>query len=274
MCAGNPVLRFHPALERKWYHKFNHIITLVGMSSGFFKWYVSDPFHYWTGTVGHVKFAVYQSDWINLWFWKVVWFLIHVVAPVYYTGFGRAMLCLTIYMVLGAYYLESIFIVNHIQDELVPPSAADSHWSNRQVQSTANWCSESWFWNWFSGGLNHQIEHHLFPSYSIYTYPVISKVVQQVTVHTTTAHHHCTPLHSTALLGSGSALLGSAPGWIVLELTPRSFDRRCVKSTASNIRITRRSPLRGGRWLRISKTSERTNSIDCKSRRQPHIKPK
>lgn len=33
--------------------------------------------------------------------------------------------------------------------------------------------------NWVSGGLNHQIEHHLFPSMSIYAYPTIAPVVQQ-----------------------------------------------------------------------------------------------
>jgi len=33
--------------------------------------------------------------------------------------------------------------------------------------------------NLLTGGLNHQIEHHLFPSYSHHTYPTISKVLQK-----------------------------------------------------------------------------------------------
>ena len=33
---------------------------------------------------------------------------------------------------------------------------------------------------WFSGGLNYQIEHHLFPSIAHPYYPHISPIIQQV----------------------------------------------------------------------------------------------
>jgi linoleoyl-CoA desaturase len=47
------------------------------------------------------------------------------------------------------------------------------------VQGTANWGAGLRWTNWISGGLNHQIEHHLFPSMSIHLYPVISPVVRR-----------------------------------------------------------------------------------------------
>lgn len=37
-------------------------------------------------------------------------------------------------------------------------------WAAVQCQTSVNWSPGSWFWNHFSGGLSHQIEHHLFPS--------------------------------------------------------------------------------------------------------------
>ena len=43
---------------------------------------------------------------------------------------------------------------------------------------SVNWSSGSWFWNNFSGGLNHQIEHHLFPSICHSNYPYIQDVVE------------------------------------------------------------------------------------------------
>lgn len=174
---GNPHVRFHPAIQRRWYHRFNHIVTITAMSIGFFKWYLSDPFHYYTGTVGHVDFNVTKDDWVKLAVAKVSWFILHVALPLYFTGPARTFALLALFMVLGGYYLESIFIVNHIQQDLVPPT--NSHWANKQVLSTANWGSGSHLWNFVSGGLNHQIEHHLFPSYSIYLYPVMSPVVKQ-----------------------------------------------------------------------------------------------
>ena len=60
-----------------------------------------------------------------------------------------------LFMVLGAQYLENIFIVNHIQDECAWPDKA-AHWANKQVTATANWSSGSVAWNFISGGLNHQ----------------------------------------------------------------------------------------------------------------------
>ena len=49
-------------------------------------------------------------------------------------------------MAVGAYYMEGIFIVNHLQRGLVPRPGA--HWAEQQVQGSANWCSGSRWSNW------------------------------------------------------------------------------------------------------------------------------
>merc|ERR1712113_486470 len=51
-------------------------------------------------------------------------------------------------------------------------------WAAVQCQTSVNWSSGSWFWNHFSGGLSHQIEHHLFPSICHTNYVYIQDVVQ------------------------------------------------------------------------------------------------
>ena len=48
-----------------------------------------------------------------------------------------------------------------------------SVWLNGPPVCTSRWA------NWVSGGLNHQVEHHLFPSMSIYLYPTISPLVRE-----------------------------------------------------------------------------------------------
>ena len=128
-------------------------------------------------TVGNVRMAIDRSDWHVLLSFKLFWLLIHVVIPVYFNGWATALAQCFVFMALGGHYLENIFIVNHIQNGLVPPATA--HWADKQVMATANWKSGSPFWNWFSGGLNHQIEHHMFPSLSMYWYPHISATVRQ-----------------------------------------------------------------------------------------------
>lgn len=51
-------------------------------------------------------------------------------------------------------------------------------WAAVQCQTSVNWSKGSWFWNHFSGGLNHQIEHHLFPSICHTNYVYIQDVVE------------------------------------------------------------------------------------------------
>lgn len=60
------------------------------------------------------------------------------------------------------------------QDRKVP----FNDWAAVQCQTSVNWSKGSWFWNHFSGGLNHQIEHHLFPSICHTNYVHIQDVVE------------------------------------------------------------------------------------------------
>jgi len=52
-------------------------------------------------------------------------------------------------------------------------------WAAVQCQTSVNWSSGSWFWNHFSGGLSHQIEHHLFPGVCHTNYVHIQSVVEE-----------------------------------------------------------------------------------------------
>jgi len=178
---GDPILRFHPGLpaptKQKWWMPYQHYVTIFGMGLGFFKWYVADVFNFKTGQVGSAYFKPNDYDWHKLLVFKIGWLFPHLFLPLYLHGVTWTLIPLVIYMVVGAHYLENTFIVNHIQADLVPDK--DIHWANKQVIGTANWASGSHFWNWYSGGLNHQIEHHLFPAVNIYAYPILSPIVKQ-----------------------------------------------------------------------------------------------
>jgi linoleoyl-CoA desaturase len=49
-----------------------------------------------------------------------------------------------------------------------------------QIATTANFATNNKAITWMVGGLNFQIEHHLFPRVAHVHYPQISKVVRQV----------------------------------------------------------------------------------------------
>jgi fatty acid desaturase/cytochrome b involved in lipid metabolism len=174
---GNPTVRLHPEIPHTQVQKWQHIIVPIAMTIGFFKWYVGDFEHFVRKQVGNVRMAIGSGDWKQLLAFKIHWFILHVIIPVYFNGWKTALAQCFVFMAVGGHYLENIFIVNHVQNGLVPPPNA--HWASKQVLATANWKSGSLFWNWFSGGLNHQIEHHMFPSLSHYWYPYIASAVEQ-----------------------------------------------------------------------------------------------
>ena len=52
-------------------------------------------------------------------------------------------------------------------------------WTEHELLTTANFAPRNRFITWFTGGLNFQIEHHLFPHISHLHYPAIAPIVQR-----------------------------------------------------------------------------------------------
>ena len=55
----------------------------------------------------------------------------------------------------------------------------ETEWAIHQIRTTANFAPDNKIINWFVGGLNFQIEHHLFPRISHIHYPQISQIVKE-----------------------------------------------------------------------------------------------
>jgi linoleoyl-CoA desaturase len=176
--VGNPFVRLHTDTPRRWWHKTQHWHLFPLMCGGFFNWFASDFSNFKNGSVGSSTFFATSADWALLLCFKSLFLLLHIVYP-WVSGVAGSTITVQvcIFMMLGAFYLENTFIVNHIQKGLIPPERC--HWGVRQVLGSCNWRSGSLLYNFISGGLNHQIEHHLFPSLSHYHYPEISPIVQE-----------------------------------------------------------------------------------------------
>jgi len=52
-------------------------------------------------------------------------------------------------------------------------------WAVHQLYTTANFAPQSWLASFFCGGLNRQIEHHLFPKICHIHYPALAAIVRQ-----------------------------------------------------------------------------------------------
>lgn len=109
-----------------------------------------------------------------------------VVLPVVRTGsFSTLFSTLTAMMVCG-YYLAFFFMISHnyegvfAQKDTTRPSnkgCEENSWLYKQVVTSSN--VAGWWLCQLNGGLNYQIEHHLFPRVNHCHYPTIAPVVRQ-----------------------------------------------------------------------------------------------
>jgi linoleoyl-CoA desaturase len=92
---------------------------------------------------------------------------------------------LTVVLVAG-FILSIVFQLAHTVEHtefpsaIMPSNKMPDEWAIHQIKTTANFATRSKLVCWLIGGLNFQIEHHLFPKISHIHYPAISRIIRQL----------------------------------------------------------------------------------------------
>ena len=100
-------------------------------------------------------------------------------------GFGSALLGFSIMMFVCGLSIAVIFQMAHVVEGTSFPipnaetSKIEQEWAIHQVETTANFGTGNKVLSWLIGGLNFQVEHHLFPKISHVHYPAINKLVKE-----------------------------------------------------------------------------------------------
>jgi linoleoyl-CoA desaturase len=85
---------------------------------------------------------------------------------------------------IAGFILAIIFQPAHVIDgtEYPEPDAdgnLENNWAVHQLHTTTNFANKSRIFSWYVGGLNFQVEHHLFPNVCHVHYRKISSIVRQ-----------------------------------------------------------------------------------------------
>lgn len=117
---------------------------------------------------------------------KMVYWLVFLVLPMWLSD---ANWWLTLIFFLGMHFiagvmLTTIFQAAHVMPDVEYPQPneegrMETNWFVHQLQTTCNFSPKSHILSWFVGGLNFQIEHHLFPNISHVHYKKLSVIVKQ-----------------------------------------------------------------------------------------------
>jgi len=117
---------------------------------------------------------------------KVVYFFVFMVLPVFILGmsFLEVLAGFVLMHVVAGVLITLIFQLAHTVEGTDHPlpnenGVIENDWAIHQMRTTANFAPHNKWLSWYIGGLNYQIEHHLFPGISHVHYPKIAPIVKE-----------------------------------------------------------------------------------------------
>jgi linoleoyl-CoA desaturase len=185
--AHSPLLR--QCTTQKWVpaHRFQFLYMFPLYAISTLTWVFGTDFHKYFSKRVHTT-AINRIDakeHILFWSSKLLYVFFYVVVPVYFLGWQPWLIgFLIVHLVMG-FVLSVVFQLAHVVEKTFFEEAAEerkvieSEWAVHEVKTTANFAAQNKVISWLVGGLNFQIEHHLFPQISHIHYPAISKIVRE-----------------------------------------------------------------------------------------------
>ncbi|MEX0646782.1 MAG: acyl-CoA desaturase [Balneolaceae bacterium] len=181
-------IRLSPHSEHKAVHRFQHILAFFAYSFATFFWvFIKDYMYFFKPNLGPYENKSHPPvEWATLIITKLLYYFYTLVLPMLLLDItwiqlliGFTTLHLTAGLILGI-----IFQLAHVVEETDHPlpdekNMIDEHWMIHEVVTTNNFARNNKLLSWYIGGLNYQIEHHLFPKVCSIHYPAISPIVEK-----------------------------------------------------------------------------------------------
>lgn len=168
-------------------HRYQHLYFWFLYALLYISWvFYADYKKYFSGKVGVISLKKMSiKDHLLFWGFKTLHLFTFIILPIYFVGFTQWIVGFLIYTSVTGFILSIVFQLAHVVEEttfplaVLPPEKMEDEWALHQLKTTANFGTESKFITWWAGGLNFQVEHHLFPKVSHIHYPKISKIIKQ-----------------------------------------------------------------------------------------------
>lgn len=184
---ARPFLRLCETQKHYKIHRYQHWYFWFAYSLLYIWWiFVTDYKKYFKKRIGpvHLK-PMTAKDHITFWGFKALHIFLFVALPISMLGFIPWLIGFLVFALFAGFVLSIVFQLAHTVEHTEFPEAntktdkMEDEWAIHQLKTTANFATKNGFISWWLGGLNFQIEHHLFPKISHIHYPAISKIVQK-----------------------------------------------------------------------------------------------
>ena len=179
------LLRLSPAQPWRPWHRFQHGYAVVVYSLLTLSWVtVKDWRQLLSGRIGSYTLPPPTVADVSVFVvTKLGYFGYALVLPSFFHPWQHVLLAfVAVHLVLGL-TLSLVFQLAHIVERTSFPTP-EAHtglmateWAQHEVATTANFAPQNPLVTWYVGGLNLQIEHHLFPRICHIHYPALSPIV-------------------------------------------------------------------------------------------------
>ena len=184
------VLRLSPTQKKRGIFKFQILYAPFLYAILTLYWYILKDFEQLVRYSKRGLYAAQNETFASALFriilFKAIYFGIFIVMPIMFIDlpWQQVMLGFLIMHMISGMLLALIFQTAHVIEEtdfyeVDESCSVENNWAIHQLRTTANFSRNSTLFAWYIGGLNHQIEHHLFPHICHIHYKNISKIVRK-----------------------------------------------------------------------------------------------
>jgi linoleoyl-CoA desaturase len=178
--------RLTPHHRHAWFHRWQHLYVWFLYGALALKWHLYDDFRLaLTGRMGpHYVPRPRGAQWVVFFGGKLVFLSLAFAVPLaLHPAWAVAALYVVTAVTLGI-VLAVVFQLAHCVERADFPTEHGSGrmatpWAVHQVETTVDFARGNRTASWLLGGLNFQIEHHLFSRICHVNYPAIAPIVEQ-----------------------------------------------------------------------------------------------
>lgn len=186
------IIRF--TTHTKWLkiHKFQKYYSFLLYGLLTINWAITTDFKqmrsYLKRKLSYGKFPNPAKEWTILILTKIVYYLLWIVLPLLVLDISwyKVLIGFFVMHYTAGMILSVVFQLAHVVPKTDMPlpdkeGNLEHTWAIHQLYTTSNFAPTNRIISWYTGGLNHQVEHHIFPHISHIHYKKIAKIVKETT---------------------------------------------------------------------------------------------
>lgn len=182
------IIRASRHQPRKFFHKWQHFYAFLLYPLATIIWvFIKDYMQFFKHQIGEHKTLKHPTiQYIRLFAYKFLYYFLFLILPLFILPYSFAAIIFGFLLMhfIEGYILAIMFMLAHLVQETDFPlpnaqNNIENEWAIHQLLTSANFSTQNPIITFLGGGLNYQIEHHLFPRVSHVHYPKIAGIIRK-----------------------------------------------------------------------------------------------